>query len=90
LEAVGINNINNEQEISQELGITGTSSSNTVISRIHDVGMFVKVDGNITDYEKHIVSSYNLYYAKFCIVNLTAVHFLQIHGFRMLLTHFLY
>ncbi|KAL4103724.1 hypothetical protein QTP88_019068 [Uroleucon formosanum] len=56
LEAVETNNINNEQEISQELGITGTSSSNTVISlisRINDFGMFVKVDGNITDYEKH-------------------------------------
>ncbi|KAL4113747.1 hypothetical protein QTP88_017323 [Uroleucon formosanum] len=45
---VETNNINNnEQEISQELGITGTSSSNTIISlisRINDVGMFVKVD----------------------------------------------
>ncbi|KAL4126612.1 hypothetical protein QTP88_010824 [Uroleucon formosanum] len=46
-EAVETNNINSEQEISQELGITGTSSSNTVISlifRINDVVMFVKVD----------------------------------------------
>jgi len=43
--------------------------------------MYVKVDGKITDYEKHIVSSYNLYYAKFCIVNLIAVHLLRSYKF---------
>lgn len=26
------------------------------MSRVNDVGMFIKVDCNLTDYEKHIVS----------------------------------
>jgi len=29
----------------------GTSSSNVVMSRINDVGMFIKVDRNLTDNE---------------------------------------
>ncbi|XP_060855231.1 zinc finger MYM-type protein 1-like [Metopolophium dirhodum] len=33
----------------------GTSSSNVVMSRVNDVGMFIKVDRNLTDNEKHIV-----------------------------------
>ncbi|XP_060855729.1 zinc finger MYM-type protein 1-like [Metopolophium dirhodum] len=33
----------------------GTSSSNVVMSRVNDVGMFIKVDRNLTDNEKHLV-----------------------------------
>ncbi|KAL4090441.1 hypothetical protein QTP88_025276 [Uroleucon formosanum] len=77
LEAVENNNINNEQEISQKLGITGTSSSNTVISLISRINDVEPNKARKLKFQHHWLTTYSwlLYseikngaFCKFCVV----------------------